>query len=185
MPSRAALVSSIMRPSPLPSDGPASPVGSPDSRKASASTNSTSPEATERVPSLSFSRRTRTPLRDPSRRVRSTRKLATPRVESGAPSGLASTTNASPAQLDANHLKPLSSQASPLRVAVVSSAPRSEPPVRSVSSCAVSPAHSPEANLASTWSRTSAGAYAATSDWTMPPPVPSAQPIPISAWLSR
>ena len=85
--------------------------GSPDSRKASASTNSTSPEATERVPSLSFSRRMRMPLRVPSRRVRSTRKLAAPRVESGAPSGLASTTKTWPSQLDANHLKPLSSQA--------------------------------------------------------------------------
>ena len=185
MPSRAALVSSIIRPRPLPSDGPASSLASPESRNASASTNSISPEATERVPSLSFSRRTRTPLREPSRRVRSTRKVATPRLESGAPSGLASTTNASPLQFDANHLNPLSSHASPLRVAVVSSAPRSDPPVRSVSSWAVSPSHSPDSNLASTWSRTSGGAYAATNAFTMPPPVPSAQPIPMSAWLSR
>ncbi len=137
MPRRAAFVSSIIRPRPLPSDGPASSLASPDSRNASASTNSISPEATERVPSLSFSLRTRTPLREPSRRVRSTRKVATPRLVSGAPSGLPSTTNASPLQFDANHLNPLSSHASPLRVAVVSSAPRSDPPVRSVSSWAV------------------------------------------------
>ncbi|CFE50020.1 Uncharacterised protein [Mycobacterium tuberculosis] len=158
MPNRNLLVSSIMRVSPLPSDGPASALGSPDNRKASASTNSISPEATERVPSLSFSRRIRTPLREPSRRVRSTRKVATPRVESGAPSGLANTTNASPAQLDANHLKPFSSHTSPLRVAVVSRAPRSEPPARSVSSCAASPSHSPELSLPRTNSRTSGGA---------------------------
>ena len=47
------------------------------------------------------------------------------------------------------------------------------------------PSHSPDSNLASTWSRTSAGAYAATNAFTMPPPVPSAQAIPMSAWLSR
>ena len=58
------------------------------------------------------------PLREPSRRVRNTRKFATPRLESGAPSGLASTTNTWPSQFDANHLKPLSSQASPSRCRV-------------------------------------------------------------------
>src|SRR5690606_41789364 len=62
-----------------------------------------------------------------------------PRTPSAAPSDLASTTNAEPLALDANHLSPLSRQASPSRDAVDSSAPRSEPPDRSVSSCAASP----------------------------------------------
>jgi hypothetical protein len=76
----------------------------------------------------------RMPLRVPSRRVRSTRNDATPRLESGAPSGLAKTTKTWPSQFDANHLKPLISQESPCRVAVVSTVPKSDPPARSVSS---------------------------------------------------
>ena len=65
------------------------------------------------------------------------------RMVSSAPSGLASTTKAEPLALEANHLNPLSRHPSPSGVAVVSSAARSEPPVRSVSICAASPAYSP------------------------------------------
>ena len=63
---------------------------------------------------------------------RSTRNVAMPRALSGAPSGLASTTHASPLAFEANHLKPLMRHASPSGVAVVSISARSEPPVRSV-----------------------------------------------------
>ena len=127
----------------------------------------------------------RTPLRLPSRRSRSTRNGAMPRMPSGAPTGLASTTNAEPLALDANHLKPLIRHASPSGVAVVSSSARSEPPVRSVSICAASPAYSPAANSSRTRCLTSSGANSSASRTTMSPPVPSAHIMPISAWSSR
>ncbi len=184
MPSRAPFVISIMRARPLPSDAPASPPPCPDRRNASASTSSTSADATARVPSFSLRRRMRMPLRVPSRRSRNTRNVAMPRPLSGAPSGLASTTHAWPFAFDANHLKPLRRHASPSGVAVVSSSARSEPPVRSVSDWMVWPAHSPDANLAITSSRMSAGANWRTRLTTMSPPVPSAHAIPISAWSS-
>ena len=190
MPSRAPFVICIMRARPLPSPAPAlslapvSPVA-PDSRNASASASSTSADATARVPSLSFRRRMRMPLREPSRRSRNTRNVAMPRALSGAPSGFASTTHACPLAFDANHLNPLSRQASPSGVAVVSSSARSEPPVRSVNDWMVSPAHSPDANLAITRSRMSGGANCRTRFTTMSPPVPSAHAMPISAWSSR
>ena len=108
-----------------------------------------------------------------------------PRMPSGAPTGLASTTNAEPLALEANHLKPDSRQPSPSGVAVVSRAARSEPPVRSVSIWAASPAYSPAANRARTRSRTSGGANSSASRTTMSPPVPRAHIIPISAWSRR
>ena len=108
-----------------------------------------------------------------------------PRIPSGAPSGLASTTYAEPLALEANHLNPFSRQASPSGVAVASSAARSEPPVRSVSICAASPAISPAAKSVRTCSLTSSGANSSTRRITMSPPVPRAHIIPISAWSSR
>ena len=103
---------------------------------------------------------------------------------SGAPMGLAMTTNASPLRFEANHLKPLRRQASPSGVAVVSRAPRSEPPVRSVKNWPVWPIHSPESILESTRSRMSRGANCATWLATIPASAPIAQDMPISAWLS-
>ena len=108
-----------------------------------------------------------------------------PRIPSGAPSGLASTTYAEPLALEANHLNPFSRQASPSGVAVASSAARSEPPVRSVSICDASPAISPAAKSVRTCSLTSSGANSSTRRITMSPPVPRAHIIPISAWSSR
>lgn len=181
VPSRAELVSSIIRASPCPAF--ASSCGA--SANASASENSISAEATDFVPSLSFNRRIRTPLREPSRRSHSTRNGTIPRTPSGAPSGLASTTNADPLALDANHFKPLSFHASPSRTAVASSAPKSEPPARSVSICAASPVDTPAAKISRTRSRTSSGANLSARLTTISAPVPSAQPMPTSAWYSR
>ena len=108
-----------------------------------------------------------------------------PRMPSGAPSGLASTTKADPLAFDANHLKPFSRQASPAGLAVVSSAARSDPPVRSVSIWDASPAISPAPNSARTRSFTSSGANSSTRRITMSPPVPSAHVMPISAWFEQ
>ncbi len=108
-----------------------------------------------------------------------------PRIPSSAPSGLASTTNTDPLALDANHLNPLSRHASPSGVAVVSSAARSDPPVRSVSICAASPEFSPAANNSATRALTSSGANWSARRMTMSPPVPRAHAMPISAWSSR
>ena len=77
------------------------PASGVPSRKPNVSVNSTSEEAFERLPSLSFSRWKRRPLAEPSSRRRGTRKQPRPsRV-------CASMTKASLIGADMNHLWPV------------------------------------------------------------------------------
>ena len=77
------------------------PRPSSPTRQAKASTNSTSDEAFERLPSLSFSRWKRSALTAPSGRKRGIRKQVSP------PGACASTRNASHIGADMNHLWPV------------------------------------------------------------------------------
>ena len=81
---------------------PSSPI-----RQAKASSNSTSEEALERLPSLSLSRCRRSALKLPSGRKRGTRKQVSP------PGAWASTRKASHMGADMNHLCPVSAYSSP------------------------------------------------------------------------
>ena len=107
------------------------PRPSSPTRRAQAPANSTSEEAFERFPSLSFSRWMWIRLRSPSGRKRGIRKHETP------PSACARTRNASHIGADMNHLWPVSSYSAPgpppfSGRAVVVFARTSEPPCFSV-----------------------------------------------------
>ena len=77
------------------------PLPSSPTRQANASANSTSEDAFERLPSLSFSRWKRSALTDPSGRKRGIRKQVSP------PGACASTRKASHIGADMNHLWPV------------------------------------------------------------------------------
>ena len=107
------------------------PRPSSPTRRAHAPANSTSEEAFERLPSLSFSRWRWIRLRSPSGRNRGIRKHEMP------PSACASTRNASHIGADMNHLWPVTSYSAPgpppfSGRAVVVFARTSEPPCFSV-----------------------------------------------------
>ena len=103
------------------------PSSSGPSGYAGAPSNSISPVASARVPSLSFSRRIRNPPPE-----RGTRKHPMPRVPSGAPRGRAVTRNWSASATEQNHFSPCSRHAEPSRIASTRFAPTSDPPCRSV-----------------------------------------------------
>ncbi len=104
----------------------ATPRPSSPTRNAQASSNSTSLDAFDQSPSLSFRRWIRSALRVPSGRQRGSRKQVMPR------SACASTRKASHMGAEKNHLWPTSSQVSPLRWARVVLVRTSEPPCFSV-----------------------------------------------------
>ena len=99
------------------------PSSTAPSAYAGAPSNSISPVASARVPSLSFSRRIVKPPPE-----RGTRKQPIPRVPSGAPLGRAVTTNWSASATEQNHFSPEIRQASPSGTASTRFAPTSEPP---------------------------------------------------------
>ena len=108
-----------------------------------------------------------------------------PRMPSGAPSGLASTTNAEPLALEANHLKPVQ----PPGVAVGRGGRLERGEVGAAGALGEHlgrlAGHSPAAKSSRTRSLTSSGANSSARRTTMSPPVPRAHIIPISAWSSR
>src|SRR5690606_27611958 len=118
-------------------------AGSP-SGSAYASSRPTSAVGSARVPSLSLSRRIRTPgagargsvpagASGESAAYRGTRNGASVRLPGGAPSGRASATATGASTAEQNHLSPASSHApSPRGRAVVVAPDRSDPPVDSV-----------------------------------------------------
>ena len=138
MPSRAALVSSIIRPRPLPSH-------------ALRLAGLTGEQERLGVDELDLTRRDRAGAElvlEPAhphavaRAVasrRSTRKVATPRLRVRRPFGLGEHDERLPVAVRRKPLEAVEQPRIAVRVAVVSSAPRSEPPVRSVSSWAVCP----------------------------------------------
>ena len=104
----------------------ATPRPSSPTRQACAPVNSTSLEAFDPSPSLSFSRISRNAFRSPSSRRRGIRKQLSP---AGA---CASTRKPSHIGAEKNHLCPTSTYASPRGVAVVVLARTSDPPCFSV-----------------------------------------------------
>ncbi len=137
MPNRNLLVSSIMRVrSTRRRPGPASAPQFADNRGFGVDEGSISPEATERVPSLSL--QPDGALRCGNRHGASVARRW-PHLESSQAPQAWPATNALPkAQLDANHLKPFSSHVAAAGGRRLKS-PQIRPPARSVGDCAASP----------------------------------------------